>query len=162
MIRKGNLDDAAQMAEIYNHYVRTSTVIFSNIQLSAEDMRVKLKRLNVGSEFPFFVDEADGHINGYCYAHLWHPDPVYGGTWELTMYLAPDSCGHGLGTRLMDALIEACRAGGAHSLISCVTGGNEPCEKMHIAAGFNVAGNLRGVGYKFGQRLDDVFYQLTL
>lgn len=150
------------MAEIFNHYVRTSTVIFSNIQLTESDMRAKIAAMRLGEHFPFFVDEEDGRINGYCYAHYWQPDPVYAATWELTMYLAPDTRGRGLGTAMLRHIIDACRDRGAHTLISCITGGNLPCERMHLAAGFTLAGTLRSVGYKFGLHLDDVLYQLLL
>lgn len=150
------------MARIFNHYVRTSPVIFSNRTLSEDDMRDKLRRLGAGSEFPFLVAEADGALAGYAYAHLWQPDPVYGRTWELTIYLAPQACGRGLGTRLLTALVEACRRRGAHTLLSCISQGNEPCERMHRRAGFGLAGVLTGVGYKFGRYYNDAFYQLQL
>ena len=72
------------MARIFNHYVATSTVIFSNDILSAERMADKIRP--VCGRFPFFVsvDDATGEVMGYCYAHLWQPDPVYGRTWETT------------------------------------------------------------------------------
>lgn len=162
MIRNGELNDAAAMAEIFNHYVRTSPVIFSNFTLSEAEMCEKLTRLGVGERFPFFVSEADGAVVGYAYAHLWQPDPVYGRTWELTIYLAPQACRHGLGTRLLAALVDACRKQGAHTLVSCISQGNVACEQMHLRAGFKQAGVLMGVGYKFGRYYNDVFYQLDL
>ena len=53
MIRTGRPEDAAEMAAIFNHYVKTSTVIFSNKALTEEDMKHKIESLGVGSEFPF-------------------------------------------------------------------------------------------------------------
>lgn len=162
MIREGRLDDAAAMAAVFNHYVRTSTVIFSEKELSASDMHAKLSAMHLGDPFPFLVEERDGNVVGYCYAHLWHPDPVYGRTWEVTLYISSQARGHGIGTSLLNAIIEESRNAGAHTLISCVTAGNTPCERMLVKSGFEVAGCLKGVGYKFGQYLDDVFYQLIL
>lgn len=162
MIRNGELSDAAAMAHIYNHYVRTSPVIFSNRTLSGDDMRDKLRRLGAGRQFPFLVAEADGAVAGYAYAHLWQPDPVYAHTWELTIYLAPEACGRGLGTELITRLVEACRRQGAHTLVSCVTQGNTPCERLHLRAGFGLAGVLKAVGHKFGRYHDDALYQLQL
>lgn len=75
MIRKGTIGDAAQMAEIFNHYVETSEVIFSNRILTEADMRERLEP--VAGKYPFFTDEnSDGLLTGYCYAHAFHPDPV--------------------------------------------------------------------------------------
>lgn len=162
MIRNGNIDDAAAMARIFNHYVLTSTVIFSNRQLSETDMRSKIHALRLGVDFPFLVSENAEEVDGYCYAHLWQPDPVYGRTWEVTIYLAPDACGKGIGSQLLSTLIEMSREAGAHTLISCITAGNAPCERLHRRLGFTQAGCLKSVGYKFGQYLDDALYQLPL
>lgn len=151
------------MAEIFNHYVRTSTVIFSNRQLTADDMRSKLESLGAGSEFPFLVsEEEDGGISGYCYAHRWQPDPVYDRTWELTMYLDNRCTGRGTGTALINAIIDLCREGGAHALVAAVTEGNAACERMCVRAGFRLVGLMPEVGYKFGQYLNDAIYQKIL
>lgn len=150
------------MARIFNHYVATSTVIFSNDILSADRMADKIRP--VCGRFPFYVseDELTGEVTGYCYAHLWQPDPVYGRTWEITIYLAHDATGRGLGSALLGKVIEESRKAGAHVLISCITEGNTPCERMHLRAGFRLNGLFREVGYKFGQFLNDAIYTLTL
>ena len=85
MIRTGRPEDAAEMAAIFNHYVKTSTAIFSNKILTEEDMKHKIESLGAGSEFPFLVDEENGELTGYCYAHRWMPDPVYGRSWALAL-----------------------------------------------------------------------------
>ena len=153
MIRKGTFDDVAAIAEIFNYYVQTSTV-------SADDMKQKLAPI-VG-QFPFYVWEEDGKVLGYCYAHKFHPDPVYAETWELTAYLDKNATGKGIGTKLLRFLIEQCRLAGAHTLLTFVTGGNEPCERMMASLGFVQTGIIRQSGHKFNQYLDDVIYQLLL
>lgn len=162
MIRTGRPEDAAEMAAIFNHYVKTSTVIFSNKILTEEDMKHKIESLGAGSEFPFLVDEENGELTGYCYAHRWMPDPVYGRSWELTMYLSHRHLGKGIGSSLLKKLIEKCRESGAHALIASITEGNVASEKMCISAGFNLVGRLPEIGYKFGQYLNDVIYQKLL
>lgn len=163
MIRKGNYDDAAEMARIFNHYVRTSTAIFSNRELTAEEMRRKLESLGVGTVFPFLVSEApDGTLTGYCYAHRWMPDPVYDRSWELTMYLSKDHLGQGIGSRMFRQLINDCRQRKAHVLVANVTEGNAPSEKMCMAEGFREVGRMPEIGFKFGAYHTDVIYQMIL
>ncbi len=160
MIRQGAISDANAMAEIFNHYVATSTVIFSDRILSGDDMCLKLEPV-IGN-FPFYVSENNGVVDGYCYAHHWLPDPVYGETWEITIYLRHDVIGRGIGSNLLKIIIDDCRRLGVHVLISFITHGNIPCERMHISAGFQLRGVLKGVGCKFGQYLDDAVYTLNL
>lgn len=161
IIRKGLITDAGQIAEIYNHYVRTSPVIFSNYQLTEEEMRAKLQRLEAGSRFPFIVatDETD-NLLGYCYAHLWQPDPVYDRTWEVTLYLHHNATGQRIGSQLLDMMVKLCRDGGAHCLISCVSEGNKACERMCENAGFQLVGRIPEVGFKFDRYHTDLIYQL--
>lgn len=158
-IRRGSEADAPAMADIFNHYVATSPVIFSETILSADDMLRKIYTLV--RDYPFLIAEDEqGGILGYCYAHLWMSDPVYRFTWELTEYLHTDARGRGVGTALLRAVIEQCRAAGAHTLISCVTDSNEPCKRMLLSLGFKDAGCLRHTGYKLGEWHDDRFFQL--
>lgn len=162
MIRVGKISDAHAMAEIFNHWVRTSTVIFSNRELEPSQMAEKIKPVIDGG-FPFFVDtDENGRVTGYAYAHRYHPDPVYSGTWELTEYLSPDAVGKGIGSSLFHTLIDECKTRGAHVLISCITSGNAACERMNLSAGFTLSGIIPQAGYKFGLWLDDALYTKLL
>ncbi len=162
MIRKGTLDDAADMAAIYNHYVATSTVIFSNKQLTSGEMRTKLEPL-VADGYPFWVWEVDGVVRGYIYAHPWQPDEVYCHTWEIAVYVDKDCRGMRVGHQLLDALVKSCREEErVRVLISCITEGNVASERLHEGFGFKRVSRFEGVGYKFGEWLNDVHYQLTL
>lgn len=160
-IRKGDVSDAGAIADIFNYYIRTSDVIFSNRERSAAEMREKLESVIAGG-YPFFVSVEDGVVNGYCYAHAWQPDAVYGCTWELTEYLSHSSAGKGIGTKLLRATVEACRDSGAHTLIACVTAGNKACAGMLSRVGFRLVGIVRESGFKFGKYCNDEFWQLML
>ncbi len=158
IIREGKLEDAAEITEIFNFYIRTSNVIFSERIRSEEDMKELLSKI-VG-KYPFYVIEEAGKVRGYCYAHLWMPDPVYSQSWELTEYLENGYSGAGIGSELLRVVIEECFEKGAHALVSFVAGGNVPCERMMDRFGFKLRGVMREVGYKFSAYHDDAFYEL--
>ena len=160
MLRQGSLEDAPQMAEIFNHYIRESTVIFSNRERNAADMKQLLEP--VVGKYPFYIYEEDGKVLGYCFAHAFMPDPVYRFTWEITIYLRDGYTGHGIGSALLRAVVEDARRDGTHTLVSFITGGNELCINLHAKYGFRKAGTIRQSGYKFDTYLDDVIYQLIL
>lgn len=155
--------DAAAMAEIFNYYVETSPVIFSNTVLTPEAMREKLDRLGAGSNYPFIVAAEEGRVVGYAYAHAWMPDPVYGRCLETTIYLHRDCRGKGIGTGLLKRLVEACRRQtDAHVLVAMITGGNAASIHMAEKAGFRHVGTIHESGYKFGRYYDDLLYELLL
>lgn len=162
IIRSGTVQDAAAMVCIYNHYVRTSPVIFSCQTLTVDEMKEKIDRLELGARFPFLVAESEGRIIGYAYSHLWMPDPVYARSWEVTIYLDKDSCGQGAGSALLSELVDRCREAGAHILVSWVTEGNIACERLHLRTGFTLTGRIPESGWKFGKYWNDCVYQLIL
>ncbi len=160
MIREACRDDAARIAEIFNHYVLTSTAIFSNTCVTERQMACKI--LSPEDFTPFLVNVTDGVVDGYCYAHKWSNDEVYAGTMEVTIYLHHEAVGRGTGSTLLAELIRRCRKKGVHTLVSIITDGNEASEVMHRRLGFECVGRLLGVGYKFGKYIGDAYYQLML
>lgn len=67
MIRKVRAEDAAALAEIYNHYILTTTATFETEPLPAEEMQMRIA--DISAHGPYFVHESDGAVDGYCYAH---------------------------------------------------------------------------------------------
>ena len=151
-------EDAAAVAALYKPYVEETTVSFETSAPGEAEMRERLLHL----PFPGFAYEEGGELLGYCYAHPWKERPAYCHTLETTLYLAPQAQGRGIGRALMEQLIPACRAWGAHVLIACITAENERSCRFHAALGFRQASLFHAVGYKFGRRLDVVDYELVL
>lgn len=160
MIREVHPDDAAQIAGIYNRYILETTISFETQPLSAEDMRKRIEEIS--SYFPYLVAENNGKLIGYCYAHPWKERAAYCKTLETTIYLASEAKGKGLGTRLMDRLIDECRNRGYHVLIACITAENEESCQFHERLGFKKVSHFEQVGQKFGRWLDVADYELIL
>ena len=129
MIRNVNATDAQAIAHIYNHYVLNTNISFETQAVTTADMLHRIT--SISAQYPYLVYEHEGHVVGYCYAHLWKERVAYSQTLETTIYLHPDYCGRGIGKRLMQQLIEQCRAQGFHALIACITGGNEGSIALH-------------------------------
>ena len=62
----------------------------------------------------------------------------------------------------MNKLIETCRQAECHSLIACITEGNEASCRLHEVLGFTQVSRFKEVGFKFGKTLGIVDYQLIL
>lgn len=160
MIRSVITADASAIAAIYNHYVQNTTISFEVAPLSESEMCTRIEQ--TAAEFPYLVWETDGQVLGYAYAHRWKERAAYARTWEVTIYLHPQSCGLGIGAQLLERLVADCRQAGCRSLIACITGGNEVSRAFHARHGFRQVSHFSRVGAKFGQVLDVVDYQLEL
>ncbi|HIZ26128.1 GNAT family N-acetyltransferase [Barnesiella sp. An55] len=161
MIREVNPQtDAAAITGIYNEYILHSTISFETQPLTVEAMHDRIA--HIANQYPYFVAEEGGVIVGYCYAHPWKERAAYGHTLETTVYLSPESQSRGIGKQLMLKLIGECRARGYRALIACITGNNEASRTFHERLGFSQVSLFKEVGYKLGQWLDVVDYELLL
>ena len=160
MIRKVTPEDTRAITGIYNHYIEHTTATFELEPISEEEMRQRI--LSISARYPYFVEETDGRITGYCYAHTWKEKAAYNRTLESTVYVAPGEERKGIGTRLMNRLITASREAGIHSLIACITADNRPSILMHERLGFVQVSHFKEAGCKFGKWLGIVDLQLLL
>ncbi len=74
----------------------------------------------------------------------------------------PDHLNAGVGRRLLPALIDACAAAGYRQMIAYIDVANMPSQRLHEGFGFEWAGLLRSVGFKYGRWTDSILMQRTL
>ena len=109
----------------------------------------------------FFVAEAGG-VAGFATFWQFRPGAGYARTMEHTVVLAAEARGRGLGRMLMEAVLDAARARGAHVMVAAITGDNPGGVAFHAAMGFERAGLMPQVGWKDGAWRDLVLMQRLL
>ena len=160
MIRNVQIDDAQQLAAIYNYYVLNSIVTFDNTPLLKEEFIDKIK--NIAPRLPFMVFEENGEILGYCYANKWRLKPAYKNTVESTVYVKHDAHGKQIGTKLYTALLIKLKEQKIHVVIGGLSLPNDASIKLHENFGFKKVGHFSEVGLKFNRWVDVAFWQLKL
>ena len=160
-IRPAGIADAPAITAIYAHHVAHGTASFDTVPRSEAETVEKIARCDAQG-WPFLVAERDGTAVGYAYATQFRDRPAYSSTCENSIYIAPQAIGQGVGSKLLEALIEACERVGFRQMIA-VVGGAEPASvALHLKAGFHEAGRMRSVGRKHGRWLDTVYLQRPL
>lgn len=160
MIRNVTPDDIQPITDIYNDYIRTSVATFETTPLTVKEMGDRI--MSISREYPYFVCVENERVVGFCCAHRWKDRDAYDSTLETTVYLSPRAKGRGLGRAMMERLIDECRRRGFFALIACITGCNDESIALHRKLGFKQVSLFEQVGYKLGQRLDVVDYELRL
>lgn len=123
-IRPATLDDAEQIAAIYNHYVLTSTITFEEEPVSAAEMARRISEIQAAS-LPWLVATRDHRITGFAYAQKWKVRAAYRYSTEVTVYVRSGLGNSGTGSRLYAQLFAALKAVGAHAVIGGVALPNE-------------------------------------
>jgi len=162
-IRAALESDLDRITGIYADAVTHGTASYELEPPSRAEMGVRFDSLTAGG-FPYLVAEKDGDLLGYAYAGAFRPRPAYRFIVEDSVYVAPDAKGQGVGLKLMQALIEACRVAGFRQIIAVIGDGHADSAsvRLHEKLGFRHSGRLEGSGYKHGRWLDTVFMQLSL
>jgi phosphinothricin acetyltransferase len=161
-IRPATPADIPAITRIYAHAVETGTASFELSPPDEADMRTRMQTILEG-KFPYFVAEIDGRIAGYAYASLYRTRPAYRFTVEDSVYVAPEMHRRGVGKALLEKLIEQCTALGFRQMIAVIGDSDQAASiGVHRACGFEDAGNLRNIGWKFGRWLDTPLMQRAL
>lgn len=144
---------------IFNHAVRETFSIWSETETTLEQRRSWLEaRRKAGFPVLVAVDPArPDDVLGYGSFGVFRDFPGYVKTVEHSVYVAHQAQRRGLGRALLAALIEQARARGFEAMVGGIDSANAASIALHEAAGFELQGKLKGVGRKFGKRLDLAF-----
>ncbi|MHB1146176.1 MAG: arsinothricin resistance N-acetyltransferase ArsN1 family B [Lutibacter sp.] len=160
MIRSVTLEDAREIAEIYNHYILNSCVTFEELAVSTDEMRGRIDATH--SKFPWLVFEKENEISGYAYATMWKPRSAYKHTVEISVYLKTEAKNTGIGTLLYKELINQLTDLGFHAVIGGISLPNEASIALHEKFGFEKIGQFKEVGYKFKKWIDVGYWELLI
>jgi phosphinothricin acetyltransferase len=161
-IRPATLADIPAITAIYTHAVRHGTASFELEPPTEAEMTRRMQAVLDG-KFPYLAAEIDGKLAGYAYASLYRTRPAYRFTVENSVYVAPDMHRRGIGKALLQRLIEDCTARGYRQMIAVIGDSDQAASiGVHKACGFEPAGNLKSIGWKFGKWLDTPLMQLAL
>ena len=160
-LRMATPDDAAAVCELYNWYVRHGVQTFQYALSTVEEYRANIAHVLENAPF-ILAESADGRLQGFACAHLWHEREAYAWDVETTVYCAPDCVGQGVGGRLYRALLALLKKQGYYNAFALVTGSNKQSNVFHKALGFKKMATERHTGYKFGQWLDLDYWVMPL
>jgi len=144
---------------IYNHAVRETFSIWSEKETTV-DFRRHWMDARRAAGFPVLVavdPVAPQDVVGYGSFGVFRDFPGYARTVEHSVYVATNAQRRGIGRTILAELIARARDKGMEAMVGGIDSSNSASISLHSGAGFEVQGTLRGVGRKFGKRLDLVF-----
>ena len=154
-IRPATMEDSPGIRCLRNAAVRESLAIWTSIEQDPGQAETWLAPMvQRGTALVAHVDGKPQEIVGFAVAGAWHSYEGYARTVEDSIYLSPAVQGHGLGSRLLAALIEASRAAGDRTMIALIEAGNMGSVHLHERYGFDIVGTVPQAGEKLGQLLD--------
>ena len=155
-IRSAVPDDAAQLLDIYGHYVENTAVSFEYEPPEEAEFRERIVRYR--SRYPYLCAEKDGRIDGFAFAHAFRERPAYDYAAEVSIYIRSEVRRTGLGKLLYTALEDALKGMGVTNLYACIAVADDgdpyltnASPLFHEHMGFRVCGTFFNCGRKFGR-----------
>ncbi|WP_407492161.1 GNAT family N-acetyltransferase [Pseudooceanicola sp. MF1-13] len=160
-IRPATPQDAAAIQAIWLPIIRDTTVTFSSLERSVEDIAAFIAdRQERGREV--FVAEQGGTVAGFATYDQFRGGNGYVHAMEHSIVLGPDARGQGMGRALMQSVCDHAAAAGAHTMMAGISGENPSAMAFHAAIGFTQVGRIPESGRKFGRWIDLVLMQKIL
>ncbi|MDP3737191.1 MAG: N-acetyltransferase family protein [Hyphomonadaceae bacterium] len=144
---------------IFNHAVRETFSIWSETETTLEQRKAWLA-VRRGAGFPVVVaiDPANpDDVLGYGSFGVFRDFPGYVKTVEHSVYVSPAAQRRGVGRAILATLVQRAKGLGLSAMVGGIDSANAASIALHEQAGFEIQGNLKGVGRKFGKSLDLVF-----
>ena len=161
LVRRAVIADSPAIRRIRNAAIRDSLAIWTEREQDPDEAVAWLEPQIARGTALVAVERDEGgerdggeRVVGFAVASPWHPYEGYARTVEDSIYLSPTARGRGLGTRLLTALVRACRAAGDRTLVAQIESGHAASRRLHEKAGFALVGTIPVAGQKHGRILD--------
>ena len=158
-IREATMDDAADISDIYNYYVRSNTATWAHTEEPLAERQEWLAGRDM-AELPVLVAEADmeaqtpSRVLGWASANLYSTRDGWRITVEDSIFLHHEALGRGIGRALLEDLLRRIKARGTFSKMVARISADQPASvRLHTSLGFEKTGRLDECGEKFGSLL---------
>ena len=159
-IRPAYLGDAAVIADIYNEGIEDRTATLETELRDAAERLAWLKQR--GARHPVVVAERNGVVLGWGSLNPFSERPAYRHVADLSVYVAREHRGKGVGRRLLEALIERAGPLDYHKLVLAMFPWNTEGMALYKKHGFREVGTYKEQGRLDGKWVDTLIMEKLL
>jgi phosphinothricin acetyltransferase len=165
IVRPCFLQDIEQITLIYAHHVYHGAGTFEIEPPSQAEMEKRWSEV-IERGWPYLVASPSddfSRVLGFAYARQFRDRAAYEGTFEDSVYVAPNAMRRGIGSALLVQLLAALKQDSAREVLALIGDSqNTASIAVHRKAGFTEKGVLKELGVKFGRTYDVVMMQRNL
>ena len=151
IIRDANIVDLPGIVEIYNSTIDTRMVTADTSTVSVESRQKWFDDHNSSKRPLWIVENEDGQMIGWVSFQSFYGRPAYDSTVEISIYLATENRGKGLGKQILQHCLDKASTFGVKTLLGFIFSHNEPSLKLFRNLGFEDWGFLPNVAVLDGQ-----------
>ena len=155
-----SVDDRKSILQIFNYYVENSFAAYPENSVPDSFFDALMEK---AEGYPTVVaKEEGGKILGFGLLRAHNPIPSFSQTAEITYFMRPEQTGKGVGSLMLEYLVEEAKKKGISSILASISSLNEGSLRFHQKHGFSECGRFRQVGKKKGRVFDVIWMQKML
>ncbi|WP_248276954.1 GNAT family N-acetyltransferase [Chitinophaga sp. Ak27] len=148
--RHASMADLPRIVAIYNSTIAGRMVTADTSPVTVES-RVPWFDAHNPAQRPLWMIDLDGQNVGWMSFQSFYGRPAYSGTVEVSIYLAENARGKGLGKEVLRYAMETAPQFGVHTLLGFIFAHNEPSVKLFTAMGFEEWAHLPDIAILDGE-----------
>lgn len=151
--RDATLDDLPAIVDIYNQSIPAGTATADTRPITVESRRPWFAQFSPDKRPIWVAEDETGQIAGCIYVTSFYAGrPAYDKTAEVSLYLSNSHQKQGLGTFLLQKMIDTCPSLGITTLVGMHFDHNEATKHLNEKFGFEVCGHLPEIAEVHGQK----------
>jgi phosphinothricin acetyltransferase len=159
-LRAATVDDAEAICTIFNQGITDRVATLDTALRTPAERRGWLAER--GRRHPVMVAAADAVIVGWGSLNRFNPREAYDHVADVSIYVERGWRGKGVGTQLLDRLIEVAREVGFHKMVLAALASNTAGLALYTRTGFSRVGVYREHGQLDGRWVDVLIMELLL
>ncbi|HEY1292628.1 MAG TPA: arsinothricin resistance N-acetyltransferase ArsN1 family A [Chloroflexota bacterium] len=160
-VRDASADDAEAIARIYNQGIEDRVATLETAMRTGDERREWLASRS--ERHPVLVAaRGNGQVLGWASLNQFNPRPAYDHVADLSVYVAREARGSGVGTLLLTALEERARRIGFHKLVLAAFPTNSAGMRLYAQRGFQAVGTYHEQGLLDGDWVDVIVMEKIL
>jgi L-amino acid N-acyltransferase YncA len=152
--------DIEAICVIHNQAIVDRIATLETALRAPEDTRAWLAER--GPRHPVIVAEVDGAVVGWASLNRFNPRSVYDAVADFSVYIERTWRGKGIGSQLLERLIELARGIGFHKMVLAAIEDNAAGLALYTRAGFTRVGTYHEQGQLDGRWVDVVIMEKLL
>ena len=162
VVRPATSEDLGSLNDVYNEYVVQSHATF-DVEPTTMDWRQEwFAHHGHTGRYRVMVAVADGSVIGYASSSRFRLKPAYETSIEVSVYVAGEAVGRGVGSQLYKSLFAALLGEDVHRAYAGIALPNPASVALHERFGFKKVAHFTEQGRKFGRYWDVAWYEKAL
>ena len=158
-VRPATDADLEAVNDIYNLYVAETHYTFDVEPMTLDARREWFAHYASTGRHRLVIATSEGRVIGYACSSCFRPKPAYETSVETSIYLAPESVGHGVGSRLYGELFKSLEGEDVHRAYAGIALPNPASAAVHERFGFKRVAHFTEQGRKFERYWDVAWYE---